>query len=384
MALSMVAAGFTAGEADELRRAMAAWRRKGGIGPFERKLIDGMLARGYSEEFALALFRQLEGFAEYGFPESHAASFALLVYASAWLKRHHPACFLAGLLNSQPMGFYAPAQLVREARRQGVDVRAVDIRHSDWDCTLEALDPRERPAGMAHPAVRLGLRQISGLRREAAERIVAARRQRPFASVADLVARARLDPVSARLLAEGDALAGLAGHRREAAWATSGIVVQRDLFDGIAPDEPGAQLAAPTEGENIAADYGRVGLTLGRHPLALLRRHLSARRFIEAAAANALADRALARVAGLVTCRQRPGTASGIVFITMEDETAITNVVLHPELVARQRREVLGASLLGVYGQMQREGAVVHLIARRLIDLSPLLGSLAVASRDFH
>ncbi len=420
MELVMVAAGFSAADADRLRRAMAAWRRNGNIGPFEARLKEGLRERGYSEDFARRLFRQLEGFASYGFPESHAASFALLAYASAWLKRHHPAAFLCALLNSQPMGFYAPAQLVQDARRHGVAVRPVDVRHSGWDNGLEYDDGNEEPnrrvdeprSGAIHhtahkdpqrlatarwwnalrfstlpeaaPAVRLGLRQIGGFSRDAAERIEAARRERPFNSVTDLAARASLDARHLRLLARADALVHLAGHRREAAWAAAGVRVQGDLFDGLAPREVAAQLATPTEGENLVDDYASINLTLGRHPLALLRAHLARRRFVPLQAVNESEDRTLVRAAGLVTGRQRPGTAGGVVFVTIEDETGVGNVVVYTHLVDKQRRELLNAGLLGVYGQVQREGRVVHLVAKRLVDLSAWLGRLAARSRDFH
>lgn len=377
MELAMVAAGFTAGEADELRRAMAAWKKRGGIGHFEDKLIDGMLARGYTEDFARALFRQLRGFGDYGFPESHAASFALLVYVSAWLKCHHPAAFCCALLNSQPMGFYAPAQLLRDAREHGVRLLAVDVQASEWGSSLDFTSP-------GAPALRLGLREIDGLDAASAARIVAARAAGAFADVDDLAARAGLEAATLQRLAHAGALAALAGHRREAAWAASVQRVQGDLFAGLAAVEPDAALAAPGEGEELVADYATLGFSLGRHPLALLRDRLESRRFVPIQSARSLGDRALARVAGIVTGRQRPGTASGVVFVTLEDESGVLNVVVWPALVERQRRELLGARLLGVYGQVQREGEVLHLVASRLVDLTPWLGELQTASRDFH
>lgn len=376
MQLAVAAAGFTPGEADRLRRAMAAWRRKGGLEPFERKLIDGMRERGHDEAFARRIFAQIKGFGEYGFPESHAASFALLVYVSAWLKHYHPAAFLCALLNSQPMGFYSPSQLVQDARRHGVTVRAVDAQASAVEATLDATG-----------AVRLGLAQIGGLSAAAGERIVTARRQRPFASVADLAARAGLARGELDALAAADALAALAGHRRQAAWAAAGAApqaTQLDLLTGVAVAESRPELAAPSEGENLVADYASTGLTLGRHPLALLRERLAAQRFLSAAGLRLAAHCQLARVAGIVTGRQRPGTATGVVFVTLEDESGLANVVVHADLVERQRRELLGARLLGVFGQVQREGEVVHLVAKRFVDLTHLLGSLPTASRDFH
>ena len=374
MQLAVVAANFTPGEADRLRRAMAAWKRKGGLEPFEEKLLAGMAANGLPERFARRIIAQIQGFGEYGFPESHAASFALLVYASAWLKRHEPAAFLCGLLNSQPMGFYSPSQLVQDARRHRVAVGPVDVAASGWDSTLEA-----------DGGVRLGLCEIVGFARVAAERIVAARAARPFADVGDLAVRAGLSRRDLDLLAAADALSSLAGHRRQAAWAATAAVAQGDLFDGVPLlAEPAADLPAPNEGENLVADYRSLGLTLRRHPLALLRAHLAERRFLSAGQLQAGPDRLLARAAGIVTGRQRPGTASGIVFVTLEDETGYTNVVVRPELAERQRRELLGARLLGVYGQLEAKSGVVHLLAKRLVDLSSWLGRLPTTSRDFH
>ena len=389
MQLAIVAAGFTPGEADQLRRAMAAWRRKGNLQRYQDKLRAGMAANGLPPEFAERIALQIQGFGEYGFPESHAASFALLVYASAWLKRHHPAVFLCGLLNSQPMGFYSPSMLIQDARRHGVVVRPPDVLHSDWESRIEA-----------DGAVRLGLGEIKGLSKAAGERI-AALRQRvapsaavnpekcPISSVAQLAAQAGLQRRDLDLLAAADALAGLAGHRRQAAWAVGAAApppapVQRDLFAGQAVAEPAVALTAPSEGENLVADYQRLGHTLRRHPLSLLRAQLTARRFLTAGELPRIGDRALVRVAGIVTGRQRPGTATGIVFVTLEDETGWSNIVVHPQLVEKQRRELLGASLLGVYGQLQKEGEVIHLVAKRLVDLSPWLGRLTTSSRDFH
>ncbi len=382
MQLAIVAAGFSPGEADHLRRSMAAWRRKGGLEKFEQRLIDGMGARGLSEAFARQIYQQILGFGEYGFPESHSASFALLVYVSAWLKLHHPAAFCAALLNAQPMGFYAPAQLVGDARRHGVEVRNVDVTVSDWDCTLED--------AAAAPALRLGLRLVAGLTQAGAQRIVAARAQRPFADVADLAHRARLDRRDLTALAAAGALAALAGHRHAAVWDVAGVERLPPIFAGtvagtgtaFAEDVPA--LPAPTEGQDIVADYRALGLTLGRHPLALLRRQLAAQRLVSAAEVARTPHGRIARTAGIVIGRQRPDTASGVMFVTLEDETGATNVIVWRDLSDRQRRELLGARLLGVYGRVEREGEVVHLIAGRLVDLTPLLGSLPTRSRDFH
>ncbi len=382
MQLAVVAAGFTPGEADQLRRAMAAWRRKGGLEPFEQKLTAGMRQRGHDEAFAQRICAQIRGFGEYGFPESHAASFALLVYVSAWLKRHHPAAFLCALLNSQPMGFYSPSQLLQDARRHGVEVRPATVGASDWQARLE--DHTGSTATAAGPAVRLGLASIAGLPQAAAGRLQAARAQRPFASLADLATRARLQRRDLDLLAAAGALADLAGHRRQAAWAAAGVSLQLDLLHDAPPPERTPDLAEPSEAENLIADYASSGLSLGRHPLSLLRSRLTAQRFVTACQLQAAADRRLLRAAGIVTCRQRPGTASGIVFVTLEDETGLANIVVHSRLVERQRRELLGARLLGVLGQVQREGEVVHLVAKRLVDLSALLGRLPTTSRNFH
>ncbi len=372
MQLAVVAAGFTPGEADRLRRSMAAWKRKGGLEPFRERLVQGMLERGYRREFAEGVYRQILGFGEYGFPESHSASFALLVYVSAWLKCHHPAAFCAALLNSQPMGFYAPAQLVQDARRHGVEVRPPDVGASLWDCTLE------------DGSMRLGLRMLSGLAQAAGARIVAARAQDAFASVEDLARRAELSRRDLRCLAAGGALAGLAGHRRQAHWAAAGITQAAGVLREAPIDEPALVLPPPGEGEDIVADYASLGLSLGRHPLALLRPRLARLGLLPAAAVQARAHGSEAHAAGLVTCRQRPDTASGVIFVTLEDETGCVNVVVWRDLIERQRRELLGARLLAVEGRIERDGEVVHLIARQLSDRSALLGRLLAPSRDFH
>jgi len=375
MQLAMVAAGFSPGEADALRRSMAAWKKKGGLEPFEARLKQGMAQNGYAPAFADAIYRQILGFGDYGFPESHSASFALLVYVSAWLKRHHPAAFLAALLNSQPMGFYSPSQLVQDARRHGVEVRGVDACVSDWDCTLEE--------GAVGKAVRLGLRMTDGLAEAAGRRVIAAR---PFATVGELARRAELDRKALASLAAADALRPLAGHRRNAHWLASGSA-GRPAMAAPRGDAP-VLLAPPGEAEAIAADYDSLGLTLGRHPLALLRPQLEAAGLASAEALHLLAHGRRAHAVGLVTCRQRPDTASGVTFVTLEDETGCVNVIVWRDLADRQRRELLGARLLGVEGVIEREGDVVHLMARRLRDhgrlLDPLFGSLAPRSRDFH
>jgi error-prone DNA polymerase len=383
MQLAVVAAGFTPGEADQLRRAMAAWKRKGGLGPFRDKLVAGMLARGYTAEYAEQIYRQIQGFGEYGFPESHAASFALLVYVSSWLKCHEPASFCAALLDSQPLGFYAPAQIVRDAVDHGVEVRPICVAASDWHCTLEpsSADPRR-------PAVRLGLELVSGFNEPAAQRLVAARAERPFTEVADLALRAQLARGEITRLAAADALAVLSGHRRRALWTTLGVDTaaprSAPLTAPAPPREPVLDLPAPTEGEEIVADYAHTALTLRRHPLALLRTRLDALNLVTAATLVRSRNRQPIRIAGIVTCRQRPATASGVTFVTIEDETGTANVVVWRTTAERWRRELLGAQLLTVYGHVEREGDVIHVIAGRLVDHSKLLGGLMVGSRDFR
>lgn len=377
MQLAIVAAGFTPGEADALRRGMAAWKRKGGLGHFEERLISGMRSRGYDEQFARQIFQQILGFGEYGFPESHAASFALLVYVSAWLKRHEPAAFAAALINSQPMGFYAPSQLVQDARRHGVEVRPLDARVSDWDCTLERRDDGEL-------ALRLGLRLARGFPDVAAQRLVDARANGPFTDVQDLAIRARLERRDLGCLAAAGALEGLAGNRHRAAWNVAGVEAPLPLLPEPRVAEGIPLLRAPREGEDIVADYAHTGLTLRRHPVALLRSRLDERGIVPAARLRELRHGAAVRTAGIVITRQRPGSAQGVTFVTLEDETGSVNLIVWRDVAERQRRALVGARLLGVAGELQIEGEVVHVIAHRLVDLSRWLGSLAAPSRDFH
>ncbi len=461
MAISMIAAGFTATEADELRRAMAAWKRKGGVHKFESKLKNGMLERGYAPEFAERIFKQIMGFGEYGFPESHAYSFALIAYESSWLKCHEPEAFLAAMLNSQPMGFYGPSQLIQDAQRHGVVVLPPDVSVSDWDCTLEgetaqpgfkekvppalaaqvqavihfdAFTPspalRERagvrglfspspagggqgwgpaplavqaagphpdlpPAGEGEkirPAVRLGLRLVKSLDEPAAMRIVQARAQRAFGSVDDLARRARLDVRDLHALAAADALRSLAGHRRQQVWQGSALKAAPKLLRDAPIDEAALALPAAPEGEEIAHDYAALGLTLRRHPLALLRERLAPRGVRTANELNALAPTPHVIACGLVTGRQRPATAKDTIFVTLEDETGPVNVIVWKSARTdpAQRDALLRAHLLAVEGEWQRaedsDGHVRHLIARRFHDLTHLLGRLAEStpSRDFH
>ncbi|MDE1184281.1 error-prone DNA polymerase [Paraburkholderia sp.] len=380
MQVAILAAGFTPGEADQLRRAMAAWKRKGGLEKYYDRIVNGMQERGYQKDFAEAIFEQIKGFGEYGFPESHAASFALLVYASSWLKCHEPEAFLTAMLNSQPMGFYSPSQLVQDAQRHGVQVTPVDVTISGWDSALEpANDPHA-----TRPAVRLGLSLLRGMRDDAAERIENARAVKPFTGVTDLARRAQLDRHDLQVLADANALAALAGNRREALWQSVAAVPDRDMLAVARVDDETPVLGAPSEAENIVGDYRSVGLTLGRHPLELLRPVLHEQRLMPASTLRTYRNGRLARGCGLVTVRQRPGTAKGVMFVTLEDETGNVNVIVWPSLLEKQRKEALGAALLGVYGTWQCEGEVRHLVAQRLVDLSYLLGGLTTVSRNFH
>ncbi|WP_299005317.1 error-prone DNA polymerase [uncultured Caulobacter sp.] len=374
MRVAIECAGFTPGEADQLRRAMATFKFTGGVSHFKDKLVGGMVARGYPPEFAQATFSQLEGFGSYGFPESHAASFALLAYASSWLKCHHPEVFCAALLNSQPMGFYQPAQIVRDAIEHGVEVRPICINASRWDCTLEE-------AADGSLAVRLGLRMVGKLAEADAARLVLARAEEPYRSIDDAWRRARIGPGALSRLAEADAFRpslGLA--RREAGWKIKGL---RDtalpLFDqpGASDlNEPALTLKPMTEGREIVEDYGHVGLSLRRHPLALLREDLAARGYKPCQAAASGRDRQFIRTAGLVLVRQMPGTAKGVMFMTLEDETGVSNLVIWKTLYEKQTRVALSAHLLGVEGRIQREGEVVHLVAYKLHDLGDILSGL--------
>ncbi len=371
--LAMVAAGFSPGEADQLRRAMAAWKRRGGLEPHRVRLLQGMRERGYSSDFAERVYRQILGFGEYGFPESHAASFALLVYVSAWLKCHHPAAFCAAIINSQPMGFYQPAQLVRDAREHGVLVRAVDVMSSDWDCSLQDTGP----------SLRLGLRLINGFSHAAATRLMCARHERAFVDVDDLARRAGLNRGDLKVLAAADALAGLSGHRYQAAWDVAGVERKPLLLANVGFHEVQADLLAPDPGQSVLADYAQTGLTLREHPLALLREALRQRRFLSAQEVSRRAPGQQVRAAGLVTIRQRPGKGRAI-FVTLEDESGTLNLLIWADLAERQRKVLLGAKLLGVVAVVQRAQGVQHLLCRHLEDHSDLIADLRFSSRDFH
>lgn len=377
MQLAIVAAGFTPGEADRLRRAMAAWKRRGGLGPLKERLIGGMLEKGYEQRFAEQIFNQIQGFGEYGFPESHSASFALLVYVSAWLKCHEPAAFFCALLNSQPMGFYAPAQLLRTARRQGVAVYPVAVDASGWDASLE-------PDSGGRPGIRLGFRLVKGLSRAGAGRIEFARTALAFRDSEDLVRRANLDQRDIGALAAAGALEPIADHRHRARWDVAGIDRGAPLLARTRIAEGIPLLRRPTEGEDIVADHAATGLSLGRHPLALLRPRLDAMQVQSAEAVEMLAHDQRTLTAGLVITRQRPSSASGVVFVTLEDETGYLNLIVWESLARRARSALLESRLMGVAGKVQREGRVLHVIASELYDLSEMLGGLVTQSRDFH
>jgi error-prone DNA polymerase len=377
MQLAVVAAGFTPGEADRLRRAMAAWKRRGGLGPFEDKLILGMRARGYEEDFARQIFKQILGFGEYGFPESHSASFALLVYVSCWLKCYQPAAFTCALLNSQPMGFYSASQLTQDARRHGVEVRPVDVNRSSWDSSLEqGKDGR--------PALRLGLRQIKSLSQAGAETLVLQRKNGWYDNVQQLLERTGLDRRELSALAAAGALQKLAGHRHKVRWTVAGVEEPTALFTSMERYEAVPMLRKPTEGQNIVADYQSLGLTLGRHPLALLRERLECYRYVAAGHLNRMSSGQRLNIAGLVITKQRPGTASGVTFITLEDETGCSNLIVWKKVADEQRDVLLNARLMGVSGELQKEGKVIHVIVRRMFDHSELLGELVVRSRNFR
>jgi error-prone DNA polymerase len=380
MKLAIVAAGYTPGEADQLRRAMAAWKRHGGMEKHRERIMTGMVERGYTAAFAEQLFEQIKGFGSYGFPESHSASFAGIVYASCWLKSHEPAAFACALLNSQPMGFYSASQIVQDAQRHHIRVHPVDVRYSDWDCTLEN-DLRQTDGS---PRIRLGFRQVRGFREDVALRIEAARHVRTFDDIPDLCARAQLDKPHQERLADASALRGLAGHRHRARWATAGVEAQLPLFGNASPEERAIVLPAPTQAENTQADYAHTGLTLGPHPLRQIRARLKAARCTDSKTLHTRPDKSYVRIAGMVTMRQRPQTASGITFVTIEDEHGMVNVVVWRTIAERQRRVLLESQLLAIDGQWEVQDGVCHLIAHHLRDLTHWLGSLDVRSRDFH
>ncbi len=381
MRVAIECAGFTPGEADMLRKSMATFKFTGGVSSFKDKLIDGMVANGYERDFAEQTFRQLEGFGSYGFPESHAASFALIAYASSWLKCWHPDVFCAALLNSQPMGFYAPAQIVRDAQLHGVEIRPVCVNASRWDCTLESTSEEDRFA------VRLGLRMVKGLANAHGGRLVASRAKLAFQSIDDLWRRAGVPASTLAQLAEADAFRpGLGLARREALWAIKGLrdepmplfSAASDREQAVVPelDEPDVSLRPMTAGSEVVEDYTHVGLTLRDHPVSFLRAELSRRHIVTCRDAMLARDGRWLEAAGLVLVRQRPGSAKGVMFITLEDETGIANLVVWPKVFELNRRTILTAGMIGVRGRIQREGEVVHLVAQRLTDLSVELASV--------
>ena len=393
MKIAIAAAGFSPQEADALRRALATFRRFGDIHKFHQRFIAGMLENGYNRDFSERCFKQIEGFADYGFPESHAASFALLVYVSSWLKCHYPAAFACALLNSQPMGFYAPAQIVRDARNNGVEIRPVDVNRSDWDCSLESCND-------GNAALRLGLRQIKGLREVDAESLTAARDDGGYGNIANLWRRTGLSRMVLETLARGDVFGSMGLSRRQALWAVRGLDdAPLPLFDAVdaaqAQIEPTVVLPSMTLGEEVVNDYRSLKLSLKAHPLTLLRGELEADGYTSCERLLDLPHGRPAQVAGLVTTRQRPGSARGVVFVTMEDETAIANLIVWPDTFERFRSTVLSACLLGAHGHIQKKGRVIHVLAEKLFDLTPLLAylddhtthnngsALKLASRDF-
>ena len=396
MQIAIDAAGFTPAKADKLRRAMATFRRSGSIHKLKEDFIEGMVGNGYERSFAERCFKQIEGFGEYGFPESHAASFAILVYDSSWVKHHYPEVFAAALLNSQPMGFYAPAQLVRDARAHGVEVRPPDVNASDWDCTLE-------PGLSNRCALRLGLRQVTGLSEEAVKLMVERRGTEPYRDPADLWRRSGLTRRQVAALARADAFASLGLSRRDVLWAVRGFSDARlPLLDGpeVHDLEPAVALPSLTLGEQVVDDYGSISMSLRSHPLELLRSRFAGRGVSPTSVLEASRNEDEFVLAGLVLVRQRPGTASGVVFVTIEDEHGIANLVVWPKVFEAHRRIVMGSRLLAVRGRIQRERLVIHLVAERLWDWSDDLDSISridsfrlihgrgdqirIASRDFH
>jgi error-prone DNA polymerase len=383
--LAMVAAGFSGGEADQLRRAITNWGKNSKLLSFEKKLTSGMIERGYDEGFARRLFEQIKGFGGYGFPESHSASFALLAYISAWLKRHHPAAFFAGLLNSQPMGFYSPSQLIQDARRHGVTVLPIDVNQSDWDHLLL----ESRGTLQNQPPLRLGLRLVKGLSKEGAQRVIEARQQAPFRQISQLRQRAHLDRRDMEALADADALTSLSGHRHQSQWQIMALEQPKPLLQDEQQQpasyfDDAVQLPAPAVAEEVLADYRATGLTLRAHPMSLLRERYPFNRCKRYADLDKIGNNRFVRIAGLVTCRQRPGSASGVLFLTLEDETGNSNIVVWKRTQQQFRQALMTAQLLLVKGTLETKDNVTHIIAGALYDYTHELQSLQVTSRDFH
>lgn len=381
MEVAIIAADYSPGEADELRRSMAAWKRHGGLEPHRLRLAERMAKNGYEPDFINRIFVQIKGFGSYGFPESHAASFALLTYASCWLKCHEPAAFACALINSWPMGFYSPDQILQDARRHHIEIRPVDVRYSNWDCSLEPVEHADRNRSLA---LRMGLRMIKGFREDDGLRLEAARARGALTDATDLSLRAGLGGTALEQLADAGALRGLIGHRHRARWEVAGIEAQRPLFEPEhTPQETQVALPLPTVAQDLMADYAMTGTTLGPHPLAMLRRQLAAKRFRSSKELLDLEHGRTVSVAGLVVGRQRPGTASGVTFVTLEDEFGMVNVVVWRDIAERQRKVLVGSQLLQVFGRLESQKGVRHVIAQRLYDLTPLLTGLDVRSRDF-
>ncbi|MEN5068709.1 error-prone DNA polymerase [Stenotrophomonas sp. TWI1183] len=380
MQLAVAAADFSPGEADALRRSMAAWKRHGGLEPHRDKLLAGMAANGYSREYGERLFEQIKGFGSYGFPESHAASFALITYVSCWLKCHHPSAFAASLINSQPLGFYTPDQILQDARRHGVPVLPVDVRYSAWDCTLVPPTSPGRPFG-----IRLGLRLVDGFSEAVATGLVQARHRAPFDSVADLSQRAQLDRRHQGLLADAGALKGLSGHRHRARWEVSGVEKPLPLFETArATTETAVPLPLPSAFEDMQADYNSTGTTLGRHMVSFIRSQLRERRCHRSDELTALPHGRSVRFAGLVRMRQRPQTASGVTFLTLEDECGMVNAVVWRKIADRQHRVLVEAQLMQIDGRLERVDGVQHLIVRQMHNIDSLIDGVRTHSRDFR
>jgi len=376
MQIAVVAAGFTPGEADNLRRAMATWKRCGEMKSFQEKLLCGMKRRGYSVEFAQQIFKQILGFGEYGFPESHSASFALLVYVSSWLKCRFPAAFTCALLNSQPAGFYSVAQLIQDVRRHGIEVRPVDVNQSQWDSSLECNDNGEA-------VLRLGLRHVNNLS-EGTGKLIVAKRIKPYRDIGHLVEKTVIRKLELSALANAGALKSLAGHRYKVRWTVAGVEEKTPLFSSLDSYEALPMLRRPTEEQDVVADYQSLGLTLGRHPVELVRHHLDSYSYITSNCLQDMLSGEPIKTAGLVITKQRPSSARGVIFVTLEDETGHSNLVLFQKVSEKQRNIVINAKLIGVHGELQREGKVSHIIVSKIIDHTKLLDKLTMKTRDFY
>ena len=375
--LAMIAAGFTPGEADDLRHSISSWKRHGDLHNYEERLINGMRERGYSKTFAHQLYQQIRGFGEYGFPESHAASFALLVYISAWLKCYEPAIFTCALLNNQPMGFYGPSQLIQDAQRHGVKVLPVDVTTSNWNCTIEQTDDSR--------ALRLGLRIVKNLSQNGGERLVAARTKRIFRDTDDLTYRAQLNYTDLQALAIAGALNSIIySHRRQAIWNISGLQPRIPIFSPSHDAEAIPMLRRPNETEETCADYASMGLTLGTHPIALLRPQLIELRCVTSREVHQHASGNIIQVAGLVVTRQKPSTAKQVTFVTLEDETGSVNLIVWGSIAKKHRQILSRSTLLGAWGIIQKKDNVLHLITKTLLDYTHMLNNLTTHSRNFH